>query len=107
MIEFRNLSKTYKRRNGKPCVALKGINLTLPDKGLVFIIGKSGSGKSTLLNLLGGLDTITEGDIIAETHNVNQRFCEIDVVCDTTEKMKEVVSWIYDTLQIADERVRI
>ena len=70
MIEFKNLSKTYKSRNGKPCVALKGINLTLPDKGLVFIIGKSGSGKSTLLNLLGGLDTITEGDIIADGNSM-------------------------------------
>ena len=70
MIEFRKLGKIYKSRKGKPCVALNDINLTLPDTGLVFVIGKSGSGKSTLLNLLGGLDTITEGDIIADGNSM-------------------------------------
>ena len=33
---------------------------------MVFVIGKSGSGKSTLLNLIGGLDTITSGEINAD-----------------------------------------
>lgn len=70
MIEFKKLGKTYKSRKGKPCVALKDLDLTLPDTGLIFIVGKSGSGKSTLLNLLGGLDTITEGDIIADGNSM-------------------------------------
>ena len=70
MIEFKKLGKTYKSRRGKPCVALKDLDLTLPDSGLIFIVGKSGSGKSTLLNLLGGLDTITEGDIIADGNSM-------------------------------------
>ena len=43
------------------------------------------------------------GDVIAETHNVNQRFCEIDVVCENEEVLKDTVSWIYDTLKISDE----
>ena len=59
MIELKKLRKVYNSRKGGSCVALKGVDLMLPDTGLVFIIGKSGSGKSTLLNLLGGLDTIT------------------------------------------------
>ncbi len=71
MIEFRNLRKVYKSQKGGDCVALDGINLKLPDTGLVFIIGKSGSGKSTLLNLLGGLDTITSGDIIADGNQLS------------------------------------
>ena len=66
MIEFKKLRKVYYSRKGGSCMALKDIDLVLPDSGLVFIIGKSGSGKSTLLNLLGGLDTITSGDIIAD-----------------------------------------
>lgn len=44
-----------------------------------------------------------EGDVIKETHNVNQRFSEIDVVCDSNEEMAEVVEWIYNTLKIFDE----
>ena len=66
MIEFKKVRKVYNSHKGGSCVALKDIDLVLPDSGLVFIIGKSGSGKSTLLNLLGGLDTITSGDIIAD-----------------------------------------
>ena len=77
MIEFKNVRKVYNSRKGGRCVALNGINLQLPDTGLIFIIGKSGSGKSTLLNLLGGLDTITSGDIIADT-NVFSKFEETD-----------------------------
>ena len=71
MIEFKKLRKVYKSRNGGKCVALKDIDLQLPDTGLVFIIGKSGSGKSTLLNLLGGLDTITSGDIVADGNSLS------------------------------------
>ncbi len=43
------------------------------------------------------------GDVIHPTHNVNQRFAEIDVVCDSNEEMAQVVAWIYDTLKICDE----
>lgn len=43
---------------------MKGITVTLPDRGLVFILGKSGSGKSTFLNVVGGLDTFDSGDLI-------------------------------------------
>ena len=42
------------------------------------------------------------GDTIIETHNVNQRFAEIDVVCDSAQQMKETVAFIYDTLKITD-----
>ena len=77
MIELKKLRKVYNSRKGGSCVALKGVDLMLPDTGLVFIIGKSGSGKSTLLNLLGGLDTITSGDIIADGNSVSS-FTETD-----------------------------
>lgn len=48
-------SKTY---------ALKGIDLDLPDKGLIGIIGPSGSGKSTLMYCLSTLKVPTEGSIV-------------------------------------------
>jgi len=41
--------------------ALRGVNLELPASELVVLLGASGSGKSTLLNILGGLDTATDG----------------------------------------------
>ena len=63
MIEISHLNKIYKSKKRRKCHALKDINLTLPDNGLVFVLGKSGSGKSTLLNLIGGLDNITVTDV--------------------------------------------
>ncbi|MBR3996355.1 MAG: hypothetical protein IKI97_13905 [Clostridia bacterium] len=43
------------------------------------------------------------GDEVGEHYNVNQRFCEIDLVCEDTEDLKNTISWIYDTLIIEDE----
>ncbi|MEG1519627.1 MAG: ATP-binding cassette domain-containing protein, partial [Clostridia bacterium] len=56
--------KSYHSKKGASTEALKGVSLKFPDTGLVFILGKSGCGKSTLLNLLGGLDSFDEGEII-------------------------------------------
>ena len=64
MLQVRSLVKVYKPKRGVPVTALAGINLTLPEKGMVFLLGKSGSGKSTLLNILGGLDRYNSGDIL-------------------------------------------
>ncbi len=41
--------------------ALRGVDLVLPERELVVLLGASGSGKSTLLNILGGLDRPTSG----------------------------------------------
>ena len=64
MLEVTNLSKTYRGKGTEDVQALKGVSFTLPDTGMVFILGKSGSGKSTLLNLLGGLDAKTGKEIL-------------------------------------------
>lgn len=64
MLETIDLCKVYKPKKGVPVTALNKISLKLPEKGMVFLLGKSGSGKSTLLNLLGGLDSYDSGEII-------------------------------------------
>jgi len=43
--------------------ALRGVDLDLYEGELVVLLGPSGSGKSTLLNILGGLDTATDGQV--------------------------------------------
>jgi ABC-type lipoprotein export system ATPase subunit len=64
MLQVRQLSKVYYPSKGAPVTALDSIDLDIADKGLVFLLGKSGSGKSTLLNILGGLDSYSQGQII-------------------------------------------
>ena len=71
MIKIKSLYKVYRSKNLKKCYALNDVNLTLPDTGLVFVLGKSGSGKSTLLNLIGGLDKITSGTIEVDGNDIS------------------------------------
>ena len=62
MIVVRDLVKTI--RNGSHTVEIiRGINLEIPDRQFVAIMGPSGSGKSTLLGLIAGLDWPTSGSI--------------------------------------------
>ena len=64
MIKIDNLTKLYSLGRQGSVKALDNVSFDLPNKGMVFVVGKSGSGKSTFLNLLGGLDNITSGEII-------------------------------------------
>lgn len=72
MIIVKNLTKVYKSKKAKICVALNNVSFSLPSKGLVFVVGKSGSGKSTMLNLLGGLDSLTSGEINVFGNQLNE-----------------------------------
>ena len=72
MINIINLKKDYKSTSGVVTNALKNINLKIGNKGLIFIVGKSGSGKSTLLNLLGGLDSVNEGQILIDNKDITK-----------------------------------
>ena len=56
MLKVYEIGKEYDDK-----IALNGIDLTFPDKGLVIIKGESGSGKTTLLNLLTAHDYPTSG----------------------------------------------
>lgn len=72
MIKVENLTKIYKSKNRGNCIALDHVSFTLPDSGMVFVLGKSGSGKSTLLNLLGGLDGFESGEIYFEEERLSK-----------------------------------
>jgi putative ABC transport system ATP-binding protein len=65
LVSIRNVTKVYQLGTQKVEV-LHGINLEIPAKDFVALMGPSGSGKSTLLNLIGGLDSPTSGEIEVE-----------------------------------------
>lgn len=69
IIEFKNVNKEYK--SGDHILkAMDDVNFTIDEGEFVVILGPSGAGKSTLLNLLGGLDSVTSGQIIVNGNHV-------------------------------------
>ena len=63
IVEFKDVSRVY--RNGDhEQRALDHVNLSLEEGKFIVVLGPSGAGKSTLLNMLGGLDSPTEGTIL-------------------------------------------
>jgi putative ABC transport system ATP-binding protein len=62
LVEVRNLSKTYQRGRQKIEV-LHHVQLDIEQGDFMALMGPSGSGKTTLLNLIGGLDSPTDGSI--------------------------------------------
>ena len=68
MIEFKNVSKTYK--NGTH--ALQNVNLKVEDGEFVYIMGPTGSGKSTLIKLLDGEEVPSSGNVIVNNVNVGR-----------------------------------
>jgi putative ABC transport system ATP-binding protein len=62
LVEIRNLSKTYERGKQKIEV-LHHVQLDIEQGDFMALMGPSGSGKTTLLNLIGGLDSPTDGSI--------------------------------------------
>lgn len=70
MIQLSYINKVYKTKHSE-VDALKDINLSFSETGLVFVLGKSGCGKSTLLNILGCLDLPTSGEFVVDDTNVS------------------------------------
>ena len=71
IIEFKNVVKEYKTGD-HVLKAMDNVNFTIDEGEFVVILGPSGAGKSTLLNLLGGLDSVTSGQIIVNGENVEK-----------------------------------
>ncbi len=65
MLQLKDITKVY--GEGETQVhALKGVNLTFPESGIVSILGQSGCGKTTMLNIIGGLDKYTSGELVID-----------------------------------------
>lgn len=124
MIEIRNLYKRYHNHHGSDWV-LKNINLTIPPKVSVGLIGANGAGKSTLLRLIAGMDKPERGEVIRHskvswpvglsggmqknmTARQNVKFVA-RVHGSSSEDVKRVIKYVEDFAEIGtafDEPVR-
>lgn len=64
-IEFKNVKKIY-RTGEVEIAALSGVDFKIEKGEFCVIVGASGAGKTTILNILGGMDTLTEGSAVLD-----------------------------------------
>lgn len=70
-IEFRNVSKIYQMGEVQ-IKALDDVSFSVDKGEFVVVLGNSGAGKTTILNILGGMDTCTEGSIIVDGKEISR-----------------------------------
>ncbi|WP_281355374.1 amino acid ABC transporter ATP-binding protein [Lentilactobacillus kribbianus] len=75
MIEFKNVQKYFGEFH-----ALKNINLKVDTGEIIVVIGPSGSGKSTLIRTINGLETIQEGQLIVNNHDLASKQTNLNLI---------------------------
>jgi putative ABC transport system ATP-binding protein len=94
LVKGEKLWKTY-NLDSTEVHALKGLDITVDESEFVSIMGPSGSGKSTLLNLIGGLDTPTQGDLYIGSRNVSSMKDS-----ELTKMRAENIGYIFQTFNL-------
>ena len=69
-IEFQHVKKFYGKKNEAVIKALDDTNFAVEEGELAVILGASGAGKTTALNILGGMDTATEGEVLVDGEDI-------------------------------------
>lgn len=72
LIRVQHLYKQYESAGGVVTPVLKDVNFTIEEGEFVAIMGPSGSGKSTFMNIIGCLDTQTQGDYFLNGEDVSK-----------------------------------
>lgn len=94
-MELKQVNKSYKVNGGETFQALKDVNLSFEKGELISIIGESGSGKSTLMNLIGGLDSDFQGEILVNGENIRD-YSEKSLV----QYHKEKVGFVFQSFNL-------
>jgi putative ABC transport system permease protein len=72
ILEVKNINKAYKLSDGEKVGVLHGINASFHPGEIVSILGESGCGKTSLLNIIGGMDTDYEGEVMVQGKNLKE-----------------------------------
>ena len=78
-VHIDHVVKKFQTRKGE-MVALNGVDLDIHENEFITVVGPSGCGKSTLLNIIGGLETPTEGQVTVDGKPVKLTLREFDLL---------------------------
>ena len=70
-VTFENVGKVYKTGDVE-VRALHDVEFEIEKGEICVVVGQSGAGKTTLLNILGGMDTLTEGKVILDGRDISE-----------------------------------
>lgn len=70
-VEFKDVKKKYKMGEVE-ISALDGVNFSVNKGEFVIVAGASGAGKSTILNILGGMDTVSSGEVVVDGREISK-----------------------------------
>lgn len=69
-VEFRNVKKVY-HMGEVEIQALRGVDFQIEKGEFCVVVGASGAGKTTILNILGGMDTLSEGKVFLDGKEIS------------------------------------
>ena len=97
MIQLENIKKVFRTEEVETW-ALRNVDLQVKEGEFVAVMGPSGCGKSTLLNILGLLDTPTEGAYLLDGRDVSQLREN-----ERTDLRKGVIGFVFQSFNLIDE----
>jgi putative ABC transport system ATP-binding protein len=95
MIELKNITKRYPRRDGSVITVLNDVSLSVAGGEFLAIRGASGSGKSTLLGILGCLDVPSSG-----TYQLNGRSVESLAERELAKVRATVIGFVFQSFHL-------
>ncbi|MBR6286280.1 MAG: ABC transporter ATP-binding protein [Bacteroidaceae bacterium] len=97
MIRLENISKSF-RTDEIETLALRGVNMEIHKGEFVAIMGPSGCGKTTLLNVIGLIDSPSEGKYFLDGNDVS-KLCESDM----TRLRRGSIGFVFQSFNLIDE----
>ena len=94
VLSLRNLIKDYPSGTGMQRV-LKGVNLDIYEHEFLVILGESGCGKSTMLNILGGMDSMTDGEMVVDGRDFSHPTED-----ELTEYRRDIIGFVFQSYNL-------